>query len=41
MKYCETNLPKYLVPDEIEFYDKFERNCIGIIKKSSLHLMNK
>ncbi len=40
-KYCQTNLPKYLVPDEIEFHDKFERNCIGIIKKSSLHLMNK
>ncbi len=32
--YCKEKLPKYLIPDSIEIVDHFDRNCIGIIKKS-------
>lgn len=37
LKFCKEKLPKYLVPDEITVFDHFERNCIGVIKKSQLH----
>ncbi|MBN2601071.1 MAG: AMP-binding protein, partial [Candidatus Marinimicrobia bacterium] len=36
MSYCNSQLPKYLVPDSIEVVDHFDRNCIGIIKKSHI-----
>ena len=36
MSYCQSKLPKYLVPDSIEIVDHFDRNCIGIIKKSHI-----
>ena len=36
MKYCREYLPNYLVPDKIEIVDQFDRNCIGIIKKSHI-----
>jgi len=37
LKFCKEKLPKYLVPDDITVFDHFERNCIGVIKKSQLH----
>jgi len=36
--YCENNLPKYLTPDEILLFDNFEKNCLGIVRKSRLSL---
>lgn len=37
--YCENNLPKYLMPDEILLFDNFEINCLGIVKKSRLSFL--
>ncbi|MDO9547619.1 MAG: class I adenylate-forming enzyme family protein [Candidatus Marinimicrobia bacterium] len=36
MSYCQSQLPKYLAPDSIEVVDHFDRNCIGIIRKSHI-----
>ena len=36
MSYCQSQLPKYLIPDSIQVVDHFDRNCIGIIKKSHI-----
>jgi len=36
--YCGNNMPKYLIPDEILLFDNFEKNCLGIVRKSSLSL---
>ncbi len=36
MTHCHENLPKYMVPDSISVVAHFDRNCIGIIKKSHI-----
>jgi len=36
MSHCQNHLPKYLVPDSIDIVDHFNRNCIGIIRKSNI-----
>lgn len=36
MTHCHENLPKYMVPDSITVVEHFDRNCIGIIKKSHI-----
>lgn len=36
MDHCTKYLPKYMVPDSVGVVDHFDRNCIGIIKKSNI-----
>ncbi|MCD6205296.1 MAG: acyl--CoA ligase [Candidatus Marinimicrobia bacterium] len=36
MSYLKEYLPKYTVPEKIKVIDHFDRNCVGIIKKSHI-----